>query len=91
MLCFDPPKVGDMRFKHTRRAAMAALVTVVLSVGGFGWTQAESASRVTAGNELRAAVISSNPVLVTRSPDGQLGGVSIELARVRPSPGERCF
>jgi len=70
-----------MRFKHTRRAAMAALVTVVLSVGGFGWTQAESASRVTAGNELRAAVISSNPVLVTRSPDGQLGGVSIELAR----------
>jgi polar amino acid transport system substrate-binding protein len=31
--------------------------------------------------ELRAALIVSNPVLVTRGSDGQLGGVSVELAR----------
>jgi len=31
--------------------------------------------------ELRAALIASNPVLVTRGADGQLGGVSVELAR----------
>jgi polar amino acid transport system substrate-binding protein len=31
--------------------------------------------------ELRAALIASNPVLVTRGADGELGGVSVELAR----------
>lgn len=70
-----------MRFRHITRAAMAGFVAMVLSAGGFGRVQGQSASPVTAGNELRAAVIASNPVLVTRSPDGQLGGVSIELAR----------
>ena len=31
--------------------------------------------------ELRAGLIASNPVLVTRGADGQIGGVSVELAR----------
>src|ERR1700716_677123 len=31
--------------------------------------------------ELRAALIASNPVLVTRGADGELGGVSVDLAR----------
>src|ERR1041385_6387282 len=31
--------------------------------------------------QLRAAVIASNPVLVTRHPDGTLGGVSVAIAR----------
>jgi len=31
--------------------------------------------------ELRAALIVSNPVLVTRGADGELGGVSVEMAR----------
>jgi polar amino acid transport system substrate-binding protein len=66
---------------HIIRAAMAGFVAAVLSVGGFGRAQAQSASPVTTGGELRAAVIASNPVLVTRGADGQLGGVSIELAR----------
>jgi polar amino acid transport system substrate-binding protein len=30
--------------------------------------------------ELRVALITSNPVLVTRNPEGQLGGVSVDLA-----------
>jgi polar amino acid transport system substrate-binding protein len=46
--------------------------------------QAQSAldaSRVAPTRDLRAALIASNPVLVTRGADGQLGGVSVELAR----------
>ena len=70
-----------MRLRHITCTAVAGFVALVLSLGGFGRVQAQSASPVTTGNELRAAVIASNPVLVTRSPDGQLGGVSIELAR----------
>ena len=39
------------------------------------------AMRLAPRGELRAALIASNPVLVTRGTDGQLGGVSVELAR----------
>src|SRR5436305_8169413 len=57
---------------------------------GFGWyaacvgqmyAQAEDAAQLAPKGELRAALIASNPVLVTRGADGQLGGVSVELAR----------
>ncbi len=40
-----------------------------------------AASQLAPTGELRAALIASNPVLVTRAADGQLGGVSVELAR----------
>lgn len=43
--------------------------------------QSEAASQLASKSELRAALIASNPVLVTRGADGQLGGVSVELAR----------
>src|SRR5438132_6049576 len=43
--------------------------------------QTEAASQLTSKSELRAGLIVSNPVLVTRGADGQLGGVSVELAR----------
>src|SRR5260370_19025535 len=39
------------------------------------------ALRVAPTRELRAALIASNPVLVARGADGELGGVSVELAR----------
>ena len=57
---------------------------------GFGWyaaflgqtyAQADEASQLGSKGELRAALIASNPVLVTRGTDGRLGGVSVELAR----------
>jgi polar amino acid transport system substrate-binding protein len=57
---------------------------------GFGWyaaslgqtyAQAGEASQLASKGELRAALIASNPVLVTRGADGQLDGVSVELAR----------
>ena len=43
--------------------------------------QNDSAARLAPKGELRAALIASNPVLVTRGSDGPLGGVSVELAR----------
>ena len=57
---------------------------------GFGWyaallvqicAHAEDASQLASRGELRAALIASNPVLVTRGADGGLGGVSVDLAR----------
>jgi polar amino acid transport system substrate-binding protein len=49
----------------------------------MGQTHAQTgaASQLASKGELRAALIVSNPVLVIRGADGQLGGVSVELAR----------
>jgi polar amino acid transport system substrate-binding protein len=41
----------------------------------------ESASTLAPTGKLRVALIASNPVLVTRRPDGTLGGVSVALAQ----------
>jgi ABC-type amino acid transport substrate-binding protein len=54
--------------------------------GAAAWPAAARAqsvamTKLTPKGELRAALIVSNPVLVTRGADGQLGGVSVELAR----------
>lgn len=43
--------------------------------------QSEAMTKFVSQGELRAALIISNPVLVTRGADGQVGGVSVELAR----------
>src|SRR5258708_35609827 len=43
--------------------------------------QSDAAAQLAPKGELRAALIASNPVLVTRGSDGQFGGVSVELAR----------
>jgi len=43
--------------------------------------QSDAAGRLAPTGEIRAALIASNPVLVTRAADGALGGVSVELAR----------
>ena len=42
--------------------------------------QSEALAKLVPNGVLRAALIVSNPVLVTRGADGQLGGVSVELA-----------
>lgn len=68
----------------TRREAAAAVVTTL----GTGWTHARARAQATSAaatlsptGKLRAALIASNPVLVTRRPDGTLGGVSVSVAR----------
>src|SRR5262245_13478820 len=40
-----------------------------------------AAAALSATGKLRAALIASNPVLVSRGPDGTLGGVSVSVAR----------
>ena len=64
------------------RIVFSALVGFGLYVACVGqmYAQVEGALHASKG-ELRAALIASNPVLVTRGADGQLGGVSVELAR----------
>src|SRR5438552_1072083 len=65
------------------RMCLNAFVGFVWCAACAGQThaQTEAASRLASKGELRAALIASNPVLVTRGAEGQLGGVSVELAR----------
>jgi polar amino acid transport system substrate-binding protein len=68
----------------TRREAVALAVTAFATA----WTRAgawaqtiSAATTLCPTGKLRAAVIASNPVLVTRGADGTLGGVSTTVAR----------
>jgi polar amino acid transport system substrate-binding protein len=69
----------------TRREALISLTMTGLALGstcGRGSAQATSAAATLCPTgKLRAALIASNPVLVTRTPDGALGGVSVAVAR----------
>ena len=60
---------------------LSAIAGVICCAIWSGLAQAQNPIAQLAPNgELRAALIASNPVLVTRGTDGQLGGVSVELA-----------
>lgn len=68
----------------TRREAIAGAIATSLT----GWTCASAqpqapapAAALSPTGKLRAAVIVSNPVLVTRRADGTLGGVSVTIAQ----------
>jgi polar amino acid transport system substrate-binding protein len=68
----------------TRRETVAVAITALATA----WTDAKPWAQVTSAvatlsptGKLRAALIASNPVLVTRAPDGTLGGVSVAVAR----------
>ena len=68
----------------TRREALAATITTMATASTTcsAWAQASSTAVTLAPTgKLRAALIASNPVLVTRRPDGTLGGVSVAVAR----------
>ena len=63
----------------TRRETIAAATATLLT----GWTRAGAQAQATMlspTGKLRAAVIVSNPVLVTRRADGAPGGVSVTVA-----------
>jgi len=64
--------------------AFGAPVLVAAALWNVSPTYAQSgadAPQLAPKGELRAALIVSNPVLVTRDTDGQLGGVSVSLAQ----------
>jgi len=64
------------------RVSLIAFIGLVHCATWIAQTHAQDApARLAPKGELRAALIASNPVLVTRGADGQLGGVSVELAR----------
>jgi polar amino acid transport system substrate-binding protein len=65
----------------TRREAIVGAI----AISWTGWTTAKAQPQAAAAalaptDKLRAAVIVSNPVLVTRRADGTLGGVSVTIA-----------
>src|SRR5216110_1814477 len=57
------------------------VIAVVALWSAISIAQSDPKATLAPKGELRAALIASNPVLVTRGTDGQLGGVSVELAR----------
>ena len=68
----------------TRREA----VTVAIAAGAGFWQHGKVRAQPTSAvatlcptGKLRVALIASNPVLVTRRPDGGLGGVSVAVGR----------
>ena len=69
----------------TRREAVVSLTMTGLALGwtcGGGSAQMPSAAATLCPTgKLRAALIASNPVLVTRHADGTVGGVSVAVAR----------
>src|SRR3954453_7653139 len=69
------------------RMYLRAIAGVIFCAIWSGQGRAQNPVSLLAPNgELRAALIASNPVLVTRGIDGQLGGVSVELARALANP-----
>jgi len=67
----------------TRREAIAVVITT-LTTGWKARAQAQATSAAATlcpTGKLRAALIASNPVLVTRRSDGTLGGVSVAVAQ----------
>jgi polar amino acid transport system substrate-binding protein len=61
--------------------AMAATALAFL-IGASGIAAGQAGQELAPDNTLRVAVLAFNPVLVTKKPDGTLGGVSVDLARM---------
>src|SRR5262245_62059635 len=68
----------------TRRRGIILAITALAAAWTHGAAQAQApatASTLSPTGKLRVALIVSNPVLVTRRPDGTLDGVSVGVAR----------
>ncbi|MBX9777464.1 MAG: transporter substrate-binding domain-containing protein [Xanthobacteraceae bacterium] len=64
-----------------RHCVALILASIACTCLAFAQGDTGAARRLAPSGELRAALIASNPVLVTRLTNGELGGVSVELAR----------
>jgi polar amino acid transport system substrate-binding protein len=67
-----------MRRRVSAVVAVMAIVSADLTLG----QPSAISSEIAPSGKLRAALVGSNPVLVTRRADGTLGGVSVELAKL---------
>ena len=66
-----------------------ALLAVAILIASPIHAQNAEGLRVAQKGELRAALIASNPVLVTHNPDGQLERRTLNAAQWRSRNGER--
>ena len=62
------------------RLSAALMLVAILSATGQAIAQSNRTQLLTPKGELRAAVIISNSVLVTRNPQGELGGILVDIA-----------
>jgi len=80
---------GGLRLYSANGRHVGGLRRVYTERGGRGSLDARQSAGaspishqyIVSAGKLRAALIASNPVLVTRRPDGTLGGVSVAVAR----------
>jgi polar amino acid transport system substrate-binding protein len=79
---FKPLQCCFMRgFFMMRREFLKALAGAMAAFPVSASAESEAVTMLAPNGELRAALIISNPVLVTRGAEGELRGVSVELAR----------
>src|SRR5262245_5056877 len=71
-----------------RQVTRREVGVIAIAASATSWRHASAQAQATSAaaalcptGKLRAALIASNPVLVTRRPDGTLGGVSVVVAR----------
>src|SRR5262245_29476221 len=85
-----PATIGMQRVADWRGAMWTRreVVAIAITASATSWRHASAQAQATSAaaalcptGKLRAALIASNPVLVTRRPDGTLGGVSVVVAR----------
>jgi polar amino acid transport system substrate-binding protein len=79
----EPSAGMQTEVESMRRRHYAALILASIAGSYLAPAQGDTgaARRLAPSGELRAALIASNPVLVTRLTNGELGGVSVDIAR----------
>jgi polar amino acid transport system substrate-binding protein len=75
--------MAKMPGEETMRALLLPAVVLIASqIPGGALGQSAATSEIAASGKLRVALVGSNPVLVTRKPDGGLVGVSVDLGKL---------
>ena len=67
--------------RYDSRTIALFAITLLMTAAPTALGQLAISSEIAPGGKLRTALISGNPVLVTKKPDGSNGGVSVELGR----------
>jgi polar amino acid transport system substrate-binding protein len=65
--------------RSLRTIALPAIILLLTSLAGTASGQSGVASDIAPQGKLRAAILSANPILMTKKPDGSNAGVAIDL------------